>query len=435
MTINRTRIRNVGFISTRFAGTDGVSLETEKWVKVLEAEGFCCYYFAGELDRDPEVCFLEPLAHFQHPEILDINAACFGARRRARAVTSKIQEIKHILKTALYMFLEKYDIGLMVVENALTIPVNIPLGVAVTEVIAETNMPTVAHHHDFYWERDRFAVNAVSDYLHMAFPPILPSIRHVVINSFADEQLSLRTGISARIIPNVMDFENPPPPPDDYAADVRQVLGIADDELLVLQPTRIVQRKGIEHAIELIHRLKMKAKLVISHASGDEGFDYQQRIEEYAALMKVDLVLASAIINDDRGTTPDGRKIYTLTDIYPHADLVTYPSTFEGFGNAFLEAIYFRKPILVNAYSIYLTDIKPIGFSVAEIGGYVTRGAVEKTREMMQDENYRRKITADNYALGTKFFSYDVLRRLLRSFILEYPQLFASARNWANAKR
>ena len=37
----------------------------------------------------------------------------------------------------------------------------------------------------------------------------------------------------------------------------------------------------------------------------------------------------------------------------PHADLVTYPSTFEGFGNAFLEAIYYCRPIVVNTYSIY----------------------------------------------------------------------------------
>ena len=76
------------------------------------------------------------------------------------------------------------------------------------------------------------------------------------------------------------DTETPPPPPDDYSSDVRQALGIADDELLVLQPTRVVQRKGIEHAIELLSRLGRKAKLVISHASGDEGHDYEHRLRE-----------------------------------------------------------------------------------------------------------------------------------------------------------
>jgi len=140
--------------------------------------------------------------------------------------------------------------------------------------------------------------------------------------------------------------------------------------------------------------------------------------------MNVDTLFVADIISEKRGKTADGRKIYTLTDIYPHADLITYPSTFEGFGNAFLEALYFSKPILVNAYSIYIKDIKPMGFSVLEIGGYVNSEVVEKTRKALQDEAFRQKMVERNYALGLKYFSYDVLRRLLRSFILEYPQLF-----------
>ena len=305
----------------------------------------------------------------------------------------------------------------MVPENALTIPLNLPLGVALTEVIAETGIPTIAHHHDFFWERQRFVTNSAWDYLNMAFPPHLPSIEHVVINSSADNQLSLRTGISATIIPNVMDFENPPPPPDEYTSDVRQSLGIEDDELLILQPTRVVKRKGIEHAIELVSRLGMKARLVISHASGDEGYDYENRIREYSQIMKVETIFVSNIINEHRGFTETGEKIYTLYDIYPHADLVTYPSNFEGFGNAFLEAMYFRKPIVVNTYSIYTMDIKPKGFSAIEIDGYVSEEAVRKTREVLSDPALCEKIVAHNYESAKRSFSYSVLKDTLPGFI------------------
>jgi hypothetical protein len=78
-------------------------------------------------------------------------------------------------------------------------------------------------------------------------------------------------------------------------------------------------------------------------------------------MMGVDTRFVAQIINEKRGQTEDGRKIYTLEDIYPYADLVTYPSNFEGFGNAFLEAVFFRKPIVVNTYSIYQMDIQPKG--------------------------------------------------------------------------
>lgn len=39
--------RWIGFVSTHFWGTDEVSLETGKWVDVLEQLGHTCFFFAG----------------------------------------------------------------------------------------------------------------------------------------------------------------------------------------------------------------------------------------------------------------------------------------------------------------------------------------------------------------------------------------------------
>ena len=214
-----------------------------------------------------------------------------------------------------------------------------------------------------------------------------------------------------------MNFDTPPPPVDEYSSDVRKALKIEDDELFILQPTRVVKRKGIEHAIELVKRLNMKAKLVISHASGDEGYDYEQRVIEYSNMMNVKTVFVSDIINEQRGRTSDGKKVYTLNDIYPHADLVTYPSNFEGFGNAFLEAIYFRKPIVVNTYSIYSFDIKPKGFSVIEIDGYVTGSAVSKARTILGDRKIYKEMVEHNFRTAKEYYSYSILERKLSTLI------------------
>lgn len=410
-------MHNVGFVSTRFMGTDGVSLETEKWAQVFEKRMFTGFYFAGELDRPPDRSFLSPETHFRHPEILRVYNSVFGLHDRGRYITEQIQLLKNKIKDDLYDFIGKYDIDLLVIENALAIPLNIPLGLALTEMLCEIKMPAIVHHHDFFWERQRFLTNAVGDYLKMAFPPHLPNMEHVVISSTACDQLSFRTGISAKIIPNVMDFDNPPHGIDEYNADVREALGIAADELLILQPTRVVARKGIEHAIELVARMGIKAKLIISHASGDEGYQYEQRVREYSEIMKVNTLFVSEIIAEHRGMTPDGRKIYTLQDIYPHADLVTYPSNFEGFGNAFLEAVYFRKPIVVNTYSIYAVDIKPKGFSVIEIDGFVTGQAVEETRKVLQNPNLCRRLVDHNYEIAANYYSFKVLTQELNTLI------------------
>ncbi|UCG81873.1 MAG: glycosyltransferase family 4 protein [Desulfobacterales bacterium] len=417
-----SEIENIGFISTRLAGTDGVSLETSKWAEVLEDMGYACFYFAGELDKPAERSMLSAKAHFSHPEIASINEFVFRNMKRPGELTDKIEKLKQELKYDLLRFIKSFALDLVIVENAFAIPINLPLGVALTEIVSETCTPTIAHNHDFYWERKRFSVNCVWDYLNKAFPPRHPYIRQVVINSEARRQIAMRRGSASIVIPNVMNYAEPPGPPDDYASDVREAFGI-DDEYLILQPTRVVQRKGIEHSIELVRRLErkgVKAKLVISHTAGDEGSDYEIRLKEYSKLMKVNTVFVSNRIREERGVTETGKKVYRLFDVYPHADLVTYPSTYEGFGNAFLEAVYFRKPVLVNNYSIYFHDIRPKGFKVVEIDEFVREETVDNVIEVLRSRSRVKEMVDHNYGLAKRFYSYANLKRKLKFILTDF---------------
>ncbi|MBZ0280830.1 MAG: glycosyltransferase family 4 protein [Anaerolineae bacterium] len=407
----------IGFVSTRFAGTDGVSLETLKWVWVLRKLGYECFGFAGESDWQEDHRYLVPEAHFDHPEIRAINDDLFNDFVRTAATSQKVQRLKDHLKQHLYQFSRTFNLNLLIVENALTIPMNIPLGLAITEFIAETNIPTVAHHHDFVWERSRYAINAAEDYLRAAFPPTLRSIRHVVINSFGGQQLALRTGASSiMLIPNVMDFDAPPPAPDGYADDLRTALGIGD-QVFLLQPTRIVPRKRIEQAVNFTHLLDREAVLVITHYAGDEGTEYVNYLRDYAQSLKVRLLFAAEHFNHERRILDNGRKIYSLADAYQQADLVTYPSVVEGFGNAFLETIYYKCPIVMSIYEIFKTDIQPKGFKVVAFEDFVTRKTVEDARVVLDNRDLTRQMIDHNYELGRHHYSYQVLEKHLVALI------------------
>jgi hypothetical protein len=221
------RTLRIGFVSTRFQGLDGVSLETAKWVSLLERFHHRCYWFAGELDTDPERSLLVPEAYFRHPAILALERDLFGKATRSREVTDTLHRMKEYLKNRLYEFVERFRLDLLVAENALAIPVHLPLGMALAELIAETGIPTIGHHHDFYWERPRFLLNSVKDILDMAFPPDLPSIRHVVINSRAQRDLAGHRSISSQLIYNVIDFEREEGRLDDFNRGFRADLGQA----------------------------------------------------------------------------------------------------------------------------------------------------------------------------------------------------------------
>lgn len=417
---------NIGFVSTRFKGVDGVSLESRKWAEIFEGFHHSCFWFAGELDKDPQASMLVPEAFFQHPDNVALAAELFGLQTRNRTVTDRIYKNKEYLKEKLYTFLEQFNIDLLVAENVLAIPMHIPLGVALTEVIAETGIPAIGHHHDFYWERPRFLLNAIPDILDMAFPPDLPSMKHVVINTVAQKDLAAKKGISSQLIYNVIDFERAKTGIDEFNKNLRADMGFDDDDVLILQPTRVVSRKGIEQALHLVERLDVpKLKLLISHSPGDEGRDYFNWIKDTAQREQVPIHFIYNRLHEARTKTEDGRKLYTLWDVYPHTDLITYPSLYEGFGNAFLEAILFKKPLLVNRYSVYIVDIEPKGFDVVAIDGFLTETAVKQVELVLKDPERRKAMVEKNFELGKKYFSYSALKRglsaLLSSFFGTIP--------------
>ena len=409
---------NIGFISTRLAGTDGVSLETAKIATIMRRLGHEVFYCAGELEPDGPPGLLVPEMHFMYPAARRIHDEAFAGSApddlRARITTQA-----SALQQRIAEFVEHFSIDVLFPQNALAIPMHIPLGVALTDFIAETDIPTLAHHHDLYWERARFAHCAVPDVLERAFPPALPSIRHLVINSLAQAALRRRKGLEASLLPNIFDFATPPPPPDEFVADMRPALGLEPDARIILQPTRVIPRKGIEMAIELVQRLgDPRDRLVITHHAGDEGVAYLRQLQTLAAQSGVDLRYVADRFAPTRASTAGGAKTYSLWDAYPQADFVTYPSLVEGFGNAFLEAVYFRCPLLVNRYPVYTADIGPLGFRCVEIDGALTDEAVEGVRRLLADAALREEVTAHNYAIAQANFSYEAVTPLLAGLLV-----------------
>src|SRR5215216_1947950 len=100
----------IGFVATRFDGTDGVSLETRKWAQVLEKMGQSVYYFAGISDQPAEISFVVPEAHFLHKDVQTIANISYRSSTRPPEITQLIHELRGFLKDRLYAFIKQYDI-------------------------------------------------------------------------------------------------------------------------------------------------------------------------------------------------------------------------------------------------------------------------------------------------------------------------------------
>ena len=152
--------------------------------------------------------------------------------------------------------------------------------------------------------------------------------------------------------------------------------------------------------------------LVISHKSGDEGETYRERLQEYADSSGVRLVYLQGIVNMD-----NVEGACSLRNIFTAADFVTYPSGYEGFGNALLEAVYWQRPVMVNRYPIYIADIEPLGFNFCTIDTFITPKVVKEVRALLEDEALRAVVVKHNYDTAAGVYSYENLERLLLSVI------------------
>jgi glycosyltransferase involved in cell wall biosynthesis len=168
----------------------------------------------------------------------------------------------------------------------------------------------------------------------------------------------------------------------------------------LLQPTRVIPRKGIELTIELAARVAEPATVVVTHPD-DLDAEYWSRLEAHASQLGVPLRLVDA-----------GRSATDLADAYAAADVVCFPSWYEGYGNALVETFYYRRPVVVNRYSVYVRDIAPLGFDCVELDGKVDDGAVQRVDAILADASTAADAVHANYRLGLEHLSYEVAERV-----------------------
>jgi glycosyltransferase involved in cell wall biosynthesis len=408
----------IGIVGTRLAGVDGVTFEAAKWETVLLGLGHEVRLCAGEIDSLRSNARLIPAMHFAHPPAARVTEAAFDPASDPDAVRGEIERLAGQLIAPLRDWLGAHRLEALVIENAWAIPMHLPLGVALGRLVEETGIPTIGHHHDYWWERERFATSVVPEILETAFPPDLPSVRHVSINSIAATQLRKRRGIESVVVPNVFDFDQPlPRHTRRVRTQMRRELGMGDTGLLVVQPTRVVPRKGIELAIELVGRLgDPDSVLLITSPAGDEGLEYLVQLERMAQRAGVRLQYAADRFEPDHEGIPIG-PAHTLGEAYAAADLITYPSLYEGFGNALIEAVFHGRPVVVNRYPVYVADIAPLGMELIEIDGAITDETVAAVQAVLANPARQRRVARRNFEIAQRHLSYKLLRRRLRRLL------------------
>jgi glycosyltransferase involved in cell wall biosynthesis len=303
-------------VSYRLGGADGVAVEARKWEWALHELGFTVRRVAGEIDDGvrPDDVWIPYLA------IDPVEGSTADRNGLAAAIAGA---------------------ELVVVENLCSLPINPDAAALAAEVLQQHRGPVVFHHHDLPWQRAGL-------YSPAGIPPRREASLHVTINDHSRDELAHR-GIEAVTIRNAFDLD---PLLGDRDA-TRQAFGFGHDDLVLLQPTRAIPRKNIPGAIAFAAALdaQLPQRAVRLWITGPAEDGYDDVFARLAAESPVPVTVGRA---------------ESVADAYAAADLVVFPSTWEGFGNPVIESIAHRRAIAVGSYPV-LDELRAFGVTLLSI--------------------------------------------------------------------
>jgi len=421
---------NIGIIIGRIGGVDGVALETEKWIDVLKAMGHRVFTLSGQFQErpmDPETETLVPEMSFFSPESFwSQKKAFFYPETNVEELIEHLNLYSKVIYKKIMQWIKVRNIQLLISENASALPSHLEMGMAINKAVHKTGLPTITHDHDFAWERgDRYVSphREINEFISEVFPLRAPNSIHAVINTHAANTLKERFSREAVNVPNVMDFDQPFGLSSSKNANLAEHMGFQKTDLLLFQITRVVRRKGIESAIRLVHELgDKKIKLIITgNYADDAGSAYYNELVNQIHELKLgeQVSFAYHLFHNKGLSNGDGEVRFSLSDAYARATACTYFSTYEGFGNAFVEAVLAKRPIFVNNYEpVYMPDIGSKGFRTVMIeNGELSQEAVSAMAEVIYNPSLALEIAEYNFELGKKHFSFDTLREKLEEVI------------------
>ena len=303
-------------LSYRLGGADGVAVEARKWEWALRQSGFDVRRVAGELDDElrPDDVRLPFLAS----DPVDGSTSDPGALAAAVA-----------------------GADLVIVENLCSLPINPDAASLAAEVLSCHDGRVVFHHHDLPWQRA--GLHTPAD-----IPPQRANSLHVTINDHSRVQLENR-GFAAVTLRNAFDLD---PQRGDRDA-TRTAFGFSHDDLVLLQPTRAIPRKNIPAAIafaaDLARREPTRSLRLWITGPAEDGYDD----------------VFTRLVADSEVPVTVGRAP-SAPDAYAAADVILFPSTWEGFGNPVIESIAHRRPIVVGSYPV-LDELRAFGVRLLSI--------------------------------------------------------------------
>ncbi|MBW2972515.1 glycosyltransferase family 4 protein [Candidatus Woesearchaeota archaeon] len=418
--------KNLAVIASRLKCVDAISVEAEKWIDKYVKLGYNVHLCAGKFGEPVTLPHLElPVMDYKHPEIRGVKRIVFSAnldKDGKKAAEILLNNLVKRIKGPLKEYLVKNSIQVLSIEDALISPKNLPLNMALAEIVSDLGIPTISRYHYVPWENPYFSRFDNFPKITATMPLQRRNVVHITNTESAKRQLAEKKVVS-KVIPNTMDLDKLSRV-DDYNRDFRQAFGIRDDQLIFLQPTRVKRNKFVERSVKLVAEIndimKKDNVLLITGSPVYSRGNYFEEIVKKIKKMGVNVIFANDRIFLGRHQNPE-QKFYSIHDAYIHSDFVIYPNTSDAFGNPVIEAVAYRKPLIVNRFP-NLSEFEEKGFRFVVMDNKVTPEVISDAYELISHKEKLDAAVENNFSLLKAHYSSNCLDDALIPILNDFDQ-------------
>lgn len=345
------------------------------------------------------------ILHYTLPPVIG------GVERVIRDQAAALRMLGHEVETLVQkdMFAHgKYDA--VIIHNVMTMPFDL-------EWTRELHALAQAHPEVRWmnWVHDVAAVNPA--YAHLGWHEPVPPMIHIAVSEARRRDFSQATGLpmeTIHVIPNGLDLASVLGLTPRIAG-----LSLADRDLVLLHPTRLVRRKNIELGLRVVAALKESGCDVTYAITGapdphqSDGLSYHAELKALAA----QLGITSQVLflgEESPLSDEDVRSLYAVSDA------LFFPSTGEGFGLPLLEALAHRLPIFCSSLPVH-------GEVLGEAGHYFQSGAepAEISAQIMRCQ-FSNQLTRHRRLLRQRFDMFKICQERLEPLLLTANECPAS---------
>jgi len=271
--------------------------------------------------------------------------------------TEKFEKLKNEIKRELKPLFS--DLNSCIIHNIPSMPFNFAATEAINELTSDLKKNFVFWLHDTILVRDEWKEDFDK------FPLTLlhhknQRITFVTPTSFRAKQFdALKEPYkihTMKVIPNGVSVEEYLKI-DSTTKQLMRKMGLSFDDFIIITPVRILPRKNIELALNVVHELvhisgKKKIKLLITGppSSDSESTAYESKLRNIIKMRRLhdSVIFCHNLISFKREFSNNKVMKWSVADVYNIADLVFIPSKEEGFGLPVIEAGAARKPVFCS---------------------------------------------------------------------------------------